>query len=50
MEKKELKSICEQAGIGVWEGEIISSCEIKATKEEGKAYQYLQNYTVTDSI
>ena len=48
--KKELKSICEQAGIGVWEGEIISSCEIKATKEEGKAYQYLKNFTGTDSI
>lgn len=40
-EKADLKILCDQAGVPVEEDEIISSCEIKLTKEEGSAYKFL---------
>ena len=48
--KKELCRICGRAGIEVYENEIISSCEIKATKEDGTAFDFLKDFAGTDSI
>lgn len=39
--KASLKILCDSAGIAVNEDEIISSCEINLSKEQGDAWQFL---------
>lgn len=48
--KTELQCLCHCAGIEVKENEILSSCEIQASKEDGSAFAYLKNRAGTDSI
>ena len=39
--KTDLKILCDQIGLTFDESEIISSCDIQASKESGKAFSYL---------
>lgn len=48
--KAELQCLCNCVGIEVKENEILSSCEIQASKENGSAFAYLKNRAGTDSI
>lgn len=48
--RKALKCLCEQAGVSVSESEIISSCEINMSKENGEAFKYLKHTAGTESI
>lgn len=41
--KTDLKTLCDQVGLKIDEQQIISSCDIQGSKENGKAFLYLIN-------
>lgn len=42
-DREDLKTLCNYAGLRIDDSEIISSCGIKASKENGEAFLYLIN-------